>query len=187
MLRGMTRSTLALMLVAALGCSKEKTTTTKTTPDPTVTTTTSTTQPTKPAPVITGDQQVSSGLAISGDIATACGIKAPANPAPNFDYDKEELSPEDKAILDQIATCLTTGALKGKTLALIGRADPRGTEEYNLGLGSRRAQSVSSYLVRLGVGAPQLAVTTRGALEATGTDEAGYAHDRRVDLQLARN
>jgi len=41
--------------------------------------------------------------------------------------------------------------------------------------------------VRLGVGAPQLAVTTRGALDATGSDEAGYAHDRRVDLQLAKN
>ena len=187
MLRGMTRSTLALMLVAALGCSKDKAKTMKTTPDPTGPVSTGTAQPTKPAPVITGDQQVSSGLAISGDIATACGIKAPTKPSPNFDYDKEELSPEDKAILDQIATCLTTGALKGKELALIGRADPRGTEEYNLGLGSRRAQSVSSYLVRLGVGAPQLAVTTRGALDATGSDEAGYAHDRRVDLQLAKN
>ena len=67
---------------------------------------------------------------------------------------------------------------------VIGRADPRGTEEYNLGLGSRRAESVSGYLTKLGVGQPQLAVTTRGALDATGTDEAGYAKDRRVDVQL---
>jgi peptidoglycan-associated lipoprotein len=186
MLRDMTRSTLALMIVAALGCSHDKPKTVKTTPDP-IGPTTGTAQPAKPAPVVTGDQQVSPGLAISGDIAAACGIKAAANPAPNFDYDKEELSPEDKAILDQIATCLMTGALKGKQIALIGRADPRGTEEYNLGLGSRRSQSVSTYLARLGVGAPQLAVTTRGALDATGTDETGYAKDRRVDLQLAKN
>jgi len=187
MLRAMTRSTLALLIVAALGCSKDKAKTMKTTPDPKGPTTTGDTQPAKPAPVVTGDQQVSQGLAISGDIAAACGIKTASNPAPNFDYDKEELSPDDKAVLDQVATCLMTGALKGKTLALIGRADPRGTEEYNLGLGSRRAQSVGSYLGRLGVGAPQLAVTTRGALDATGTDEVGYAKDRRVDLQLAKN
>jgi len=90
-------------------------------------------------------------------------------------------------VLDQLATCLTTGALKGKAVSLIGRADPRGTEEYNLGLGSRRASSVSSYLVHLGVGQPQLAVTTRGALDATGTDEAGWAKDRRVDIQLKQS
>jgi outer membrane protein OmpA-like peptidoglycan-associated protein len=87
-------------------------------------------------------------------------------------------------VLDQIATCLISGALKGRAVDLIGRADPRGTEEYNLGLGSRRAGTVSSYLGRLGVGQPQMMVTTRGALDATGTDDASYAKDRRVDIQL---
>jgi len=72
-------------------------------------------------------------------------------------------------------------------VSLIGRADARGTEEYNLGLGSRRAHTVGQYLGRLGVGEPQLAVTTRGALEATGNDEAGWAQDRRVDVQLKQN
>jgi len=43
---------------------------------------------------------------------------------------------------------------------------------------------VSKYLERLGVQSPQLAVTTRGALDATGTDEAGWAADRRVDVQM---
>jgi peptidoglycan-associated lipoprotein len=109
-------------------------------------------------------------------------LKTKANP--QFDYDKDELTAEDRAVLDQLATCLTNGALKGKAVALIGRADPRGTEEYNLGLGSRRSASVSQYLGRLGVGEPQMSVTTRGALEATGTDEAGWKQDRRVDVQL---
>ncbi|HEX4416858.1 MAG TPA: OmpA family protein, partial [Kofleriaceae bacterium] len=106
---------------------------------------------------------------------------------PQFDYDKDELTPEDRAVLDQLATCLTSGALKGKAISLIGRADPRGTEEYNLGLGSRRAASVSQYLGRLGVAEPQMAVTTRGALEATGTDESSWKQDRRVDIQLRTN
>ena len=134
---------------------------------------------------VPADTQVSQSLALSGDIIALCGIKASANAAATFDYDKAELSPEDRAVLDQLATCLTTGALKGKNVALIGRADPRGTEEYNLGLGSQRAGSVSSYLTRLGVQQSQLGVSTRGALDATGTDEAGWQKDRRVDITLA--
>ncbi|HEU0031787.1 MAG TPA: OmpA family protein [Kofleriaceae bacterium] len=140
----------------------------------------------KPAPDLTKDQQVSPGLAISGDIVALCNLKIEKTAAqPKFDYDKDELTEPDRKVLDQIAACMTTGPLKGKTVSLIGRADPRGTEEYNMGLGSRRAQSVSQYLGRLGVGQPQLAVTTRGALDAKGSDEAGWKEDRRVDIQLA--
>ena len=134
---------------------------------------------------VTADQKVSPNLALSGDLVQLCGIKPPAATAnPNFDYDKDELTPEDRTVLDQLATCLMTGALKGKTISLIGRADPRGTEEYNLGLGSRRSSSVSTYLEHLGVAQVQLAVTTRGSIDATGTDEAGWSKDRRVDIQL---
>jgi peptidoglycan-associated lipoprotein len=179
--------TLALVLAASLaGCSKDKpkAKTTPVAPDPGPA---AKKEEPKKDPVITNDQQVSSGLSVSGDIVAACGLKVttPTGAAPTFDYDKDELTADDRAVLDQIATCLTTGALKGKAVSLIGRADPRGTEEYNLGLGSRRASSVSAYLKRLGVGDPQLGVTTRGALEATGTDEAGWKKDRRVDIQLA--
>ena len=88
-------------------------------------------------------------------------------------------------MLEQLATCMTTGPLKGKNVRLIGRADPRGTEQYNLALGSRRASSVNDYLQHLGVAPAQLSQTTRGALDATGTDEGGWANDRRVDLDLA--
>src|SRR6185503_15295786 len=114
---------------------------------------------------------VSPNLAVSADLAAQCGLKANTEVPPNFAYDQVELLPEDRAVLEQIATCLTTGPLKGKGLNLVGRADPRGTEEYNLGLGARRAQSVSDYLQKLGVTSPQLAETTKGALEASGTDE----------------
>ena len=136
---------------------------------------------------VTTNEQVSPNLALAGDIVKLCNIKvgATTTAAPTFDYDKEELHPEDRAVLDQLATCLMTGPLKGRSLSLVGRADPRGTEEYNLGLGSRRAGSVSTYLVRLGVGQPQLDVNTRGSLDATGTDEAGWQKDRRVDILLA--
>jgi peptidoglycan-associated lipoprotein len=177
--------TLALLATAAFGCHHDKKATT--TPVPTNDKPAATEQA-KPAPQVTQDQQVSPNLALSGDIVQLCGIKAASLTAdPHFDYNKDELTPEDRTVLDQLATCMTTGALKGKAVALVGRADARGTEEYNLGLGSRRASSVSSYLEHLGVGQPQLAVTTRGALDATGTDEAGYAKDRRVDVQLKQD
>ena len=171
---------LALVLGAAVGCSKDKPKAQPTVP----TETPAAAGEQTPAPAVTEDQQVSPNLAVSSDIAAQCGLKAAQSSDPKFDYDKDELTPEDRAVLDQIATCLTTGALKGRAVSLIGRADPRGTEEYNLGLGSRRASTVGSYLGRLGVGKPQMAVTTRGALDASGTDESGWQEDRRVDIQL---
>ncbi|MEJ7599700.1 MAG: OmpA family protein [Kofleriaceae bacterium] len=179
----MKTTTLAIVLVAALGCgSKAK-------PKPTTTTEPTETvakPPEKPVEVVKDNALVSPGLAVSGDIAAMCGIKAASNAgAPKFEYDQYELTAEDRAVLDQIATCLIKGALKGKAVSLIGRADPRGTEEYNLGLGSRRSHTVGQYLGRLGVGQPQLHVTTRGALDAKGSDESTWREDRRVDIQLA--
>jgi peptidoglycan-associated lipoprotein len=176
-------SIITLATGAALGCSKNK----KPPTTPEAKQEAPPAKPEKPAPQVTQDQQVSPNIAVSGDLVQLCGIKPATTANPNFDYDKDELTPEDRTVLDQLGTCMTTGALKGKAVSLIGRADPRGTEEYNLGLGSRRASSVSTYLVRLGVGQPQLAVTTRGALDATGTDESGWSKDRRVDVQLKQD
>ena len=174
---------LILVLAAAVGCSHDKPTAAKTTPDvaqkPAA-------KPEAPAATVEKDTQVSPGIALSGDLVTMCNIKAPNATSPKFDYDKDELTPEDRTVLDQLATCLTTGALKGKAVSLIGRADPRGTEEYNLGLGAKRAKNVADYLGSLGVGQPQLQQTTRGSLDAAGTDEASYKQDRRVDIELAK-
>jgi peptidoglycan-associated lipoprotein len=104
--------------------------------------------------------------------------------APKFDYDQFQLLPEDRDVLDQVATCITTGPLKGHKVHLIGRADPRGTEEYNLALGDRRARTVIAYLKHLGVNTSQVVASTRGALDARGTDESSWRVDRRVDLEL---
>jgi peptidoglycan-associated lipoprotein len=177
--------TLLLVLAAAAGCGGDKPKVAK--PAAPVDDKPETAAPETPPPAVDKDTKVSPSIALSGDLAAMCNIKAPGSANPKFDFDKDELTPEDRTVLDQLATCLTSGAAKGKSVALIGRADPRGTEEYNLGLGSRRANSVSQYLGRLGVGAGQMAVTTRGALEATGTDESGWRNDRRVDVQLKTN
>lgn len=138
-----------------------------------------------PAPEKAAAQPVSPSVAVSSDLATQCNLQfASVEKAPKFGYDDSELLPEDRDILQQVAECLTQGPLKGRSVRLVGRADPRGTEEYNLGLGTRRAESVRAYLERLGVPASRLAPTTRGELDASGVDEASWQRDRRVDLQL---
>jgi len=122
---------------------------------------------------------------VDDDIIKACNLKFEnIEDAPKFDYDTSELAPADRDVLQQIAVCVTSGPLKGKKLELTGRADPRGTEEYNLGLGTRRADSVATFLQRLGVQQAQLGATTRGALDAAGTSESSWTTDRRVDITL---
>jgi peptidoglycan-associated lipoprotein len=70
--------------------------------------------------------------------------------------------------------------VQGRTLRVEGHADPRGTDEYNLALGDRRAQSVQGYLQRLGVPLDKMRAVSKGKLEATGTDDGGWARDRKV-------
>ena len=72
------------------------------------------------------------------------------------------------------------GAALTRSLRLEGHCDPRGTEEYNLALGDRRARSVLKYLKRLGVQSNRLRPVSKGKLEATGSDEASWARDRKV-------
>ena len=127
------------------------------------------------------------GLTVSDKIAQACGIApraAAKTVAPSFEYDSATLSDEDRQLLGDVAKCLTEGALRGRSVALIGRADARGEPEYNMTLGESRATTVGRSLLDLGVGKDRMKPTSRGELDATGTDEAGYAHDRRVDIEL---
>lgn len=128
---------------------------------------------------------VSTNVAVDQDLAAQCKLTfANVDHAPKFAYDAAELTASDREVLQKVAECVLNGPLKGRTVSLVGRADPRGTSEYNLGLGTQRAESVRTYLQRLGVPATQLTPTTRGDLDARGTDEASWQKDRRVDLKL---
>jgi peptidoglycan-associated lipoprotein len=127
-----------------------------------------------------------STIYLSDRLRKACGITTvdTVKDTPKFNFDQSSILPEDRDVLALVAQCLTTGALKGRTVRLVGRADPRGTEEYNMALGERRASSVMKYLAAMGVGAPQMQDTSRGALDATGSDTAAWQQDRRVDIDL---
>ncbi len=127
---------------------------------------------------------VSTNVALSGDILAQCKIDfSNASQAPKFDYDSTDLQTDDQQVLEQVSTCLTTGPLKGRSVELVGRADPRGTEQYNLALGAHRAHQVTDFLHQHGV-ASRIKETSRGALDATGKDDDGWRTDRRVDLIL---
>lgn len=122
---------------------------------------------------------------IEKDVRMICNIDD-SEKSPKFDFDSTSLSGADRDVLQQLAKCMTEGPLKGKNVQLIGRADARGEQEYNMGLGGSRAQAAKTYLTSLGVGAERLSETSRGELDATGKDEEGWRKDRRVDVKLAK-
>jgi len=126
-----------------------------------------------------------SGLNVDEDITAACKLKLDdISQAPKFAFDKSDLAEQDKEVLSQIAACVITGPLSGRSLDLVGHADPRGGREYNMALGTRRAASVRMYLVALGVPPDGLNMSSRGSLDATGQDEESWKDDRRVDIRL---
>jgi peptidoglycan-associated lipoprotein len=69
-------------------------------------------------------------------------------------------------------------------MRLVGHADPRGDEEYNRVLGQRRADSVKGAIATAGLDSAKMETTSRGEDDASGTDDNGWAKDRRVDVML---
>ena len=122
---------------------------------------------------------------VDDSLAKMCNVTfGNADRAPKFDYDEAALLPQDRDVLEQVAKCVTTGPLKGRKLALVGRADPRGETEYNMVLGDHRADAVHVYLARLGVASNAMSKTSRGELDAEGRDDDTWQRDRRVDVRL---
>ena len=97
-----------------------------------------------------------------------------------FEFDSAELDGSSRTALQEAVECYRGQQGSSVSLLLTGAADPRGTEEYNIALGERRAQSVRSYLTSLGLDGSRISTTSVGEEMATGTDEAGWARDRNV-------
>jgi peptidoglycan-associated lipoprotein len=136
-----------------------------------------------PPPVVpAAKRQVSSSLVVSEDIRSTCGI---AEPKTYFAYKSAALRRQDHTVLRQLAQCITRGPLHQRALQLVGHADPRGGEQYNYQLGQSRANSVKTAMLGMGVAAGQVSTSSRGKLDASGSNEAGWARDRRVEVSLA--
>lgn len=96
-----------------------------------------------------------------------------------FGYDRSELTAEARATLDKQAAWLKKYPRKSVTVE--GHADERGTREYNLALGERRANAVKNYLAAAGVPKASLHVISYGKErpQVLGANEAAWAQNRR--------
>ncbi|HVZ30800.1 MAG TPA: OmpA family protein [Polyangiaceae bacterium] len=139
--------------------------------------------PPPPAPPPPKQDDGSKGVVnVSDEIRTACGI---SDAEAKFSFDSAKVQRGDQPVLNKLVLCFTTGKLSGRTMRLVGHADPRGEAEYNMVLGGKRADNVKLYLTSQGLSDRQAETTSRGEMDASGTDERGWAEDRRVDVILA--
>jgi peptidoglycan-associated lipoprotein len=99
-----------------------------------------------------------------------------------FDFDKSEIKPESQSVITAWASYLSTH--QTSKVRLEGNTDERGTREYNIGLGERRANAVAQALESRGVSASQLTTISYGKERpvALGHDESSWGQNRRVDL-----
>ena len=97
-----------------------------------------------------------------------------------FAYDSAEIAPEGQLILQRQAEWLRR--YPNVTVTIEGHTDERGTREYNLALGERRAQAARNVLVALGIPASRLSTISYGKErpEIPGSGEEGYAQNRRA-------
>lgn len=100
----------------------------------------------------------------------------------HFEYDKSSLSPEARNILAQNADFMRKNA--NVNLQIEGHCDSRGSIEYNLTLGERRANAVKAYLVSLGIPDGRLSVLSYGEEKPmnAGDNEAAHAANRRANF-----
>jgi hypothetical protein len=118
-------------------------------------------------------------------------IKGPAGRpvvvgAVNFSFNRQELSPEAKKILDLIAESLLDPANLTRTVAVTGSTDGVGSERYNLRLGQQRADQAKAYLVSKGIATERIQARTQGERDpvAPNSTADGRATNRRVLIIL---
>jgi len=102
----------------------------------------------------------------------------------HFDFDSSTLTPEAQEILKKKAQWLQNNPDKSVTIE--GNCDERGTNEYNLALGDRRAASVKAFLVDLGISASRLTTISYGEERPLdpGHNEAAWAKNRRCHFVI---
>ena len=137
------------------------------------------------------------GTTLGDDSATSVGVGSDGGLTPEemaargmrglqtvfyFDFDQSALSPETRAALDAQANVLRS---QSGVVRLEGHADERGSREYNLALGERRAKAIANYLILQGIDRSRIDTVSYGEERpvALGQDEASWAQNRRVELR----
>ena len=138
-----------------------------------------------------GSSGQDSGSTTSG--STATGTTTAAGPAPGsqeqlvqqvgdrvfFDTDRSDLKPQARSTIEALAAWMNEHP--GVALTIEGHCDERGTREYNLALGERRANAVRDYLVALGISGNRLGTISYGKERPAvpGSNESAWAQNRR--------
>ncbi|QQS16514.1 MAG: OmpA family protein [Neisseriales bacterium] len=128
-------------------------------------------------------QQVASESFVTSEVNDVTPANDPlAQRSVYFEFDSSVIRAADQLIIDHHATYLKKQSQVH--LKLEGNTDSRGSREYNLALGQRRAESVRQALILLGVNPEQLEAISFGMekLRKLGTTEADHAENRRVDM-----
>jgi peptidoglycan-associated lipoprotein len=114
------------------------------------------------------------GRAVSADLAAMI----------NFDYDQAVVRQADQETLDRKAAILI--ANPNVRIRIAGHADERGSDEYNLALGNRRAAAAKRYLENKGVDGSRIEVVSYGEERPLnpGSDETAYAQNRRDEFEV---
>lgn len=102
----------------------------------------------------------------------------------HFDFDKSAIRPDDQSALDQKVSILQANS--AVRIKISGHCDERGSDEYNLALGNRRATAAKQYLVSHGIDASRIETVSYGEERpiATGHDEASWAQNRRDEFEI---
>jgi len=118
-----------------------------------------------------------SGLSALDDPASPLSIRVLY-----FDYDSSEILPAYREALESHANYVANNP--GVTISLEGHADERGSREYNLALGERRAQSTKRLMMVFGPATSQIRTTSYGEERAiaNGHDETSWSQNRRVEI-----
>ena len=118
--------------------------------------------------------------------AMAKEVKAFEAEAIYFDFDKSDLKPAARAILEKKAGWLRTNS--SYKLKVEGNCDERGTVEYNLALGERRAKAAVKYLNALGIAADRMTTISYGEERPAdpGHNEAAWSKNRRDEFRLSK-
>ena len=102
-----------------------------------------------------------------------------------FEYNKSNIRPEYQPVLESISKWLVKK--DGSQLLVEGHCDERGTDEYNLALGERRALAVRRYLIALGVSSDRVHTISYGEEKPAvpGSDEAAWSKNRRAEFKVS--
>jgi outer membrane protein OmpA-like peptidoglycan-associated protein len=99
-----------------------------------------------------------------------------------FDFDSAKLQETSKPLLNNLAAAMKNQRLDGLSFTVEGHTDAKGTEEYNLRLSGRRAETVVNYMAQQGVAKDRLTPIGKGAAELLNTEKPEALENRRVRI-----